>query len=225
MGNCDSRWAESWQFASFWCVSSILAGADDSGTNNKDHLSNSQADFVDEGVRPNVGMVIYNLTDGSSGVITAVDATTIHAALTGGTDNDWDSGDRYRLVPITANEIATIEMYLDIAASDIHAALAASGACDCHLASWAANFLAKLNIIDAVAYYRCPCAKPDISDDARAAYLEWMNLQLDNIRTQKLELCGGATGTEFPAIDWASQSKTEFAAAEIIFGTEEAAED
>lgn len=38
---------------------------------------------------------IWNLTDGSGGFITANTATTVTATLTGGTDNDWDTGDQY----------------------------------------------------------------------------------------------------------------------------------
>jgi len=45
-----------------------------------------------------VGRVIVNLDDGSSGPITANTGTTITAALTGGTDNDWDVGDSYNFM-------------------------------------------------------------------------------------------------------------------------------
>ena len=62
-----------------------------------------------------------------------------------------------------------IESYLELAASDIHVALAATGACDCTLAPWALTYLAKLNIIDAAAYYQCPtpCSSPRLSDEMR----------------------------------------------------------
>lgn len=48
-----------------------------------------------------VGWTIYNITDGSSATITAIsgDMQTITGALGGGTDNDWDIGDEYRIVP------------------------------------------------------------------------------------------------------------------------------
>lgn len=42
-----------------------------------------------------VGKTIYNLTDGSSGTITANTSNTITATLSGGSENDWDSGDVY----------------------------------------------------------------------------------------------------------------------------------
>ena len=49
-----------------------------------------------------IGGKIYNVTDGSSGTITAVGGTnqdTITAALAGGTDNDWDVADQAYIVP------------------------------------------------------------------------------------------------------------------------------
>ena len=42
-----------------------------------------------------LGKIVYNLTDGSSGIITARTATTITATLANGTDNDWDLKDGY----------------------------------------------------------------------------------------------------------------------------------
>jgi hypothetical protein len=44
-----------------------------------------------------VGKKIVNVTDQSSGSITANTATTITATLSGGTENDWDTGDEYRV--------------------------------------------------------------------------------------------------------------------------------
>lgn len=45
-----------------------------------------------------VGKTIYNITDGSSGVVTANTATTVTvSSLTGGTDNDWDTSDAYEI--------------------------------------------------------------------------------------------------------------------------------
>ena len=47
-----------------------------------------------------VGMTLYNITDGSSTVVTAVsgDGTTATGVLAGGTDNNWDDGDVGRFV-------------------------------------------------------------------------------------------------------------------------------
>lgn len=44
-----------------------------------------------------VGYTIYNVTDGSFGIITANTGTTITATLEGGTGNNWDSGDVYKI--------------------------------------------------------------------------------------------------------------------------------
>lgn len=210
---CSGRYAEAWQFAAFWCVSGILKGVDNSGlVFPQASLTDTQIDFVRLGVHANVGMVCYNLTRSTSGPVTAVTANTL--TVSGVT---WGTGDQYRIALLEGTEIATIELYLDIAASDIHAAMAASGACDCTLASWAEAYLQKLNVIDAAIYHQCPCGKPDVSDEMRRAHLEWMNVQLDNIRTGKVELCTGETGSEFPAIAWAEQSSTEFAAAQIVY--------
>lgn len=46
-----------------------------------------------------VGMTLYNITDGSSGLVTANNGTTITATLAGGTGNDWDDGDVWQVGP------------------------------------------------------------------------------------------------------------------------------
>ena len=46
-----------------------------------------------------VGMTVYNITDASSGTITANTDTTITATLAGGTDNDWDTSDVWQVGP------------------------------------------------------------------------------------------------------------------------------
>ena len=209
---CNGAYAESWQFAAFWCVGLLLTGADDSGGVGNLSLNDSTADFEAADVQANVGMVLYNTTTGLSGPVTAVTAHTLTA-----TGVTWTSGDAYRIVTIKADEISTIGHYLDIAASDIHVALAASGACDCTLASWATGYLEKLNIIDAAAYYQCPCGQPQMTDDLRGRYLDWCVDQLSLLRQGKLEVCDGETGADFPAIAWAEQSLTDFAAAEILY--------
>ena len=215
--SCSGRYAQAWEFNSFWCASSLLQRVDDSAGAGNASLEDSQTDFIAAGVRAGVGMVLYNLTDGSSGPVIAIpDEHTLTATLAGGTANLWDDGDEYRIVPITAQEIAAINHYLDIAASDVHSALAASGQCDCTLASWASEYLKKLNIIDAALYFSCSCQSPSLSEEAKQRFLDWMSAQLELIRMDKVDVCGG-TGAEFPALDWAEQSSTEFAAAQIIF--------
>lgn len=211
MSNCTDRWAESWSFASFWCVGNLITGLDDSGGAANPSLQDSVQDFIKSGVKANQGMILYNTTQGTQGAVTAVTNTTLTA-----TGVTWDDADAYQITMITAAERSTIEHYLNIAASDIHAAMAASGACDCTLADWAAGYLEKLNIIDAAAYYTCPCGQPSMTDERKGALLDWMSQQLLMIRRGEIELCHGATGADFPAIGWAEQSLTDFAAAQII---------
>lgn len=64
------------------------------GANNASVLTDSGSTWA---VNVLVGRIISNLTDGSSGIITANTATTITATLSGGTDNDWDTSDEYYL--------------------------------------------------------------------------------------------------------------------------------
>jgi len=94
--------------------------------------------------------------------------------------------------------------------------MAAQGMCDCTLAPWAEMFLAKLNIIDAAIYHKCPCARTKLSDDMRQAFLNWITNELTNIRTGRIELCAGETGAEFPYVSWAQMGTTEFAQVNII---------
>ncbi|MGD8499008.1 MAG: hypothetical protein PVJ86_00080 [Phycisphaerales bacterium] len=114
---------------------------------------------------------------------------------------------------------ATINNYLMIAATDIHAARAQSGGCDCTLANWAGEYLKFLNIIIAASFYSCPCGRPGtslMSDDTRHSYREWAQGQIDAIRDVRIELCAGETGSETPVLGWAEQGTTEFAKARIV---------
>jgi len=131
----------------------------------------------------------------------------------------WDENDVYRIVPITGKQIVTYEQQLDMVASNIHAALGAVGACDCTFASWASEYLKKLNVIETAVFNRCPCDRT-LSSDEKAAHLEWINEQLRMIREVEIELCAGHTIKSVPAIGWAEQSVTPFAAARIIDNAE-----
>jgi hypothetical protein len=208
---CTEAYADAWAFASFWCISSLIHGYDDSGGAGNAALQDLTGDFVNQGITANTGMILYNLTASTSGEVTAVTATAMTA-----TGVTWDDGDEYRIVPITGDEIATIDHFLDITASDIHAALHAQGMCDCTPASWALGYLSKLNIIEAALFYQCPCAKPSITDAMRVALLTWASDQIANIRMGKIELCSGETGAEFPYVSWAQMGTTEFAQINII---------
>lgn len=110
--------------------------------------------------------------------------------------------------------MAKINGYLDIAASDIHMAMAAVGACDCTLSTYALDFLKKLNIIDAARLHNCPCAR--ISEEQRQAYTDFVNENLRRIINGEIELCDGYTGSMQPAYGTAEQNLTVFSAPDII---------
>jgi hypothetical protein len=111
--------------------------------------------------------------------------------------------------------VAEINSFLDIAASDIHAALAAQGECDCTLATWAAKYLQKLNIIDAMVIHHCPCGNR-ISQEERDAKSLWLESQYELIRSGKIPLCQGDTGVEFPAFGVAQMTYTAWNEEQII---------
>lgn len=212
-----TRFAEAWEFAGFWCIGNLIYGAHDGGMGVA-VLSDVQGDFAVRGVRPLVGMILYNLTQGTSGGVTAVTSTTITAAGV-----LWNTGDRYRIALIDGIEISTIEHYLDVAVGDVIIALQASDQCNCTWSAWALStsssvgYLAKLNIIDAAAYYQCKCGEPKFSPAERDRYLQWMSTQLQQLRDGDLDICLGATGKNWPAMGWAQQSHSEFQAADIIW--------
>lgn len=71
----------------------IDTGTDDTSTNAA-FLTDTTASFRVNGL---IGHVLHNVTDGSSGVVTANTATTVTATLSGGSENDWDSGEVYSI--------------------------------------------------------------------------------------------------------------------------------
>ena len=110
-----------------------------------------------------------------------------------------------------------INRLLELAASNINAARAAQGACDCTLASWARVYLIDLNCIIALVTFNCSCTTiRALSAEDRTIWADWANTQLTQIRSGQIELCDGETGSEFPATSWADQGTTEFARTRII---------
>lgn len=74
------------------------------GANNASVLTDSgQTWTVDQWV----GYKVNNLTDGSSGIITANTSTTVTATLSGGAEDDWDTSDVYSIVegPLDLNAV------------------------------------------------------------------------------------------------------------------------
>lgn len=208
---CTGRWAEAWQYASFWCVGNLIVGTHDGAGPVDAALQDADGSFMTRGVLAGEGMVLYNTTQNTSGAVILMTNTTLTAAGV-----TWAAGDAYRIVPIDAVDIAQIEHYLDIAASDIHAALAASDQCSCTWAAWATAYAAKLNIIDAASYHHCNCAQPKIGPRERSELLQWMGSQLKMIAMGELDLCDGATGKNWPAMGYADQAYTEFMGADMV---------
>ena len=108
-----------------------------------------------------------------------------------------------------------VNEFLEKAAGDVHAAVAAAGACDCTLAGWAENYLKKLNILDAAVIQGCPCANPYDAAQKRLIADE-LRRNFDMIMMGDIELCDGYTGANFPAFGAAEQSLTEWSTAAII---------
>ena len=108
---------------------------------------------------------------------------------------------------------AIVNRQLKMTAGAIHAAMSASDQCDCDLASWAADYLKHLNIALAAATQDCPCST--ISGDEKAAYLAFVNQELEKIRTGQIDVCGG-TGKNYPAYGAVQYNLNVFNAAQII---------
>ena len=178
-------------------------------------LLDTSRNFTGSGVVPGLRMVLYNLTAGTNGYVTAATQTTLTA-----TGVTWDLADEYRIMALDGDKIAAIEERLDIMASNVHAELHAIGACDCTLAVWALEFFKKLNILEAGAFERCPCNRTVTRADG-IELLAFMQTRLELIRTGDTEPCAGHTGANWPAAGWAEQTLTEFNVAKIIVNTAE----
>ena len=209
MTNCSGRYAEAWQYAAFWCMSSILRGVHGGAGPADAALSDAAVNFINAGAVQGVGQVVYNVTQVTQGFTVGVTAHTL--TVSGVT---WNAGDEYLATFLSASERVQIEHNLNIVAGDIHAALAAVGACDCSLSSWGANYLAEINIILARLMYDCPC-QSRLSDRQRELMGAQVDKRLENIIDGTLDVCAGATGSKFPVIGWASIGWTEQTQREI----------
>lgn len=211
---CGGRYAEAFDFSPSWCISTIIPGVDDSGGGPNAFLTDSTTDFTHYG-HLEVGAPCFNHTTSSYGKVMAI---AVHVL---GTTNTWSNGDRYEVLEMTAAEVATMEHHLDIAASDISAAMAASGQCDCALSAWATaplrGMLRKLNVIEAMVIYNCPCGSPAMKEERWPMWHDWINSTLVKIQDNVLELCQGETGSTFPAIGWAERNLTPWSGAEIEY--------
>lgn len=65
------------------------------GTSSSTVMADTNASLT---IDAHIGQVIYNYTDGSKGTVTDNDGTTVTvSALSGGTNNTWETGDRYAI--------------------------------------------------------------------------------------------------------------------------------
>ncbi len=118
--------------------------------------------------------------------------------------------------PLTADQQMRAEAALDLTATYIDMALAASGADSCTKSASATNALAMLNAQLAAVYYDCPCAgKFTMSDAIRQAWMQGAQGTLDALRDGRYEVCAGETGSDHPSIGWAEIGWDDIRTAEI----------
>lgn len=111
--------------------------------------------------------------------------------------------------------IEDAQLYVDMGAARINAALAATAQCDCTFSSWGSKLLEELNMISTalLIYGRCGVG---FTDDQRAFWNTWLGEQLLLIRTGEIDVCQGATGPNFPAYGVATRAITEVQQAILI---------
>lgn len=107
-----------------------------------------------------------------------------------------------------------LQPILDKSAARIHAALAASGQCDCTQAPWAIEYLKELNIIIAGVYFNVACVR--ISEDQRKLYNEYIVEQLGLIRNGEIETCQRETAKQTPSFAIAQYALTDRQAATLV---------
>jgi hypothetical protein len=113
-----------------------------------------------------------------------------------------------------ADATAELNALLVKSAGRIHAAMQASGQCDCTLAAWATEYLKELNMVGAAVMFNIPAVR--LSPEQRTTYNEYLRDQLELIRTGQIELCQGETAKAHPAFGVAELALTERNAARII---------
>lgn len=88
----------------FALVGEVVASDTHTGANNNANLIDTTfGAFITDKVL--VGDLVKNTTDGSEGlVVTVVSETELDAPLSGGTDNDWDTGDSFQVIRSTRLE-------------------------------------------------------------------------------------------------------------------------
>ena len=112
------------------------------------------------------------------------------------------------------DEVQELAPLLRSSAGRVHAAMAATGMCDCALASWATEYLKELNMTAAVVMFNISCVR--LSNDQRQLFAEYLTEQLALIRTGEIELCSGATAKQHPSFAVAEIAMTDRNAATIV---------
>lgn len=110
-----------------------------------------------------------------------------------------------------------IETLLNFAAGPIDAALNSVGAADCTISPAARATLQMINCIYAAVVWNCPCSE-EWSDSDKQRYLEWAQSHVQAIGRGEIEVCEGATGTNYPAVAMPQIAWNDAIAAEIIYG-------
>jgi len=91
--------------------SDYLARGTHDGANGGVVLRNDGADFKSCGVT--VGVAVYNDTDGSSGLTTAVTENEVTCTLSGGSNNTWSRGDQYSIFKTSAKDSSISSISVD----------------------------------------------------------------------------------------------------------------
>ena len=126
--------------------------------------------------------------------------------------NDFES---YWDIEVDLDMEADINRRLELAASNIHIAMLSVDACDCSMSATAEAYVKMLNLVLQAVLFPVNCG-PELDDGDLRRLSEWANEQLDQIKTRKIELCDGETGSAFPSVGYFERSSTPFAAVDII---------
>lgn len=213
---CLSAYAKISDFVSFWCVGSVITGQH-TGPNDLAALTDSVKNFPALGVRP--GFFLSNVDDGSYTSVELVQTNTLQGALYGGTDNMWETGDKYQAMSITLPDALGIENMLALSSADVTIALESSGQCDCTFSEASMNYLMKLTVTIAALVHNCPCGGLNNrwSDAIKLSWLEWMERQLNAISSGDIVLCQGETGKKYPAMDTVPMGFTDRDIATLVY--------
>jgi len=207
---CTGRWAEAIDFATTFCVEALLSGLDEGVGLAHASITTSVWSWVQQGMQ--VGSPVLNVTSGVYGKVTNVSSNIL---LVSGVT--FDNGDSYIVLPLSANEVATIEHFLNISAGAINVAIQAAGACDCTMTAASLEFLKDLNAMIAAVRHNCSCGNAGLDTNMRVAMMQRVQDDLALIRTGEIELCEGYAGKNYPAWGDVERAFTPDGEAEIVY--------